>query len=156
MNVASGPVMVPHHPIVQPPVQTLDEIEKHHRVQSISPKVDSKLLNNLLNTSLQQQQQIIQPQVIQSSSPQPKLLQPGSSAQPKLLAPTMFQASSLEDKLGAVQTQGIATPQQTPRPEPLTHNQLIQAINYLLENDPDFIRKIHEAYIKSFNKIVSL
>jgi mRNA-decapping enzyme 1B len=153
MNVA--PVMVPHHPIVQPPVQTLDEIEKQHRVQSISPKVDAKLLNNLLNTSLQQQQQIIHPQPIQSSSPQPiKLLQqqqqqPGSSlSQPKLIAPTMFQASSLEDKLGVSQ--------QPPRPEPLTHNQLIQAINYLLENDPEFIRKIHEAYIKSFNKIVSL
>lgn len=161
MNVQSGPVMVPHHPIVQPPVQTLDEIEKQHRVQSISPKVDSKLLNNLLNTSLQQQQQIIQPQPIQiqSSSPQPiKLLQqqPGSSSQPqpKLLAPTMFQASSLEDKLGVVQSQ--QQQQQTPRPEPLTHNQLIQAINYLLENDPEFIRKIHEAYIKSFNKMVSL
>lgn len=155
MNVTQVPVMIPH-PIVQPPVQTLDEIEKHHRVQSISPKVDSKLLNNLLNTSLQQQQQIIHPQAIQSSSPQPiKLLQPGSSTQPKLLAPTMFQASSLEDKLGAVQTQVFPPPQQTPRPEPLTHNQLIQAINYLLENDPEFIRKIHEAYIKSFNKIIT-
>lgn len=91
----------------------------------------------------------------QPSSPQPpKLLQsvPGSSSQtqPKLLAPTMFQASTLEDK--AIVAQQI----QPPRPEPLTHNQLIQAINYLLENDPDFIRKIHEAYIKSFNKIVSL
>lgn len=161
MNVQSGPGMVPHHPIVQPPVQTLDEIEKQHRVQSISPKVDSKLLNNLLNTSLQQQQQIIHPQPIQSSSPQPmKLLQqqpgpsPSSQPQPKLLAPTMFQASSLEDKLGVVQLQ--PPQQQTPRSEPLTHNQLIQAINYLLENDPEFIRKIHEAYIKSFNKMVSL
>lgn len=30
---------VPHHPNVQPPVQTLDEIEKQHRVASVSPKV---------------------------------------------------------------------------------------------------------------------
>lgn len=64
----------------------------------------------------------------------------------------MFQASTIEDKAIASASQ----PQQAPRPEPLTHNQLIQAINYLLENDPDFIRKIHEAYVKSFNKIVSL
>lgn len=28
-----------HHPNVQPPVQTLDEIEKQHRVASVSPKV---------------------------------------------------------------------------------------------------------------------
>lgn len=118
--------------------------------------LDPKLLNNLLNSSLQQQHQVIQP--IQSRSPQPiKLLQqpqPGSSSQPKLLAPTMFQASAIEDK--AIGTQTLQQQQQTPRPEPLTHNQLIQAINYLLENDPDFIRKIHEAYVKSFNKIVTL
>lgn len=73
----------------------------------------------------------------------------------------MFQASNIEEKaiLGVQQqsTNNAATPGVSNiRPEPLTQNQLIQALNYLLENDPDFIRKIHEAYIKSFNKIISL
>jgi mRNA-decapping enzyme 1B len=143
-------VPVPHHPtIVQPPVQTLDEIEKQHRVASVSPKVEPKLLNNLLNSTIQQQQQ-------QPINPQPlKLLQQQSSG-PKLLAPTMFQASNNEEKASAVPPPPqLQQQQQQFRPEPLTHNQLIQALNYLLENDPDFICKIHEAYIKSFNKIVS-
>lgn len=165
---------VPHHrpTMVQPPVQTLDEIEKQHRVASVSPKVavEPKLLNNLLNSSIQQQQQQQQPQQsppalppVQSSNniTQPiKLLQPtpsqSTTTAPKLLAPTVFQASNVEEKTSATISQQPPQQQhlQQFRPEPLTHNQLIQALNYLLENDPDFIRKIHEAYIKSFNKIL--
>jgi mRNA-decapping enzyme 1B len=72
--------------------------------------------------------------------------------QPTLITPTMFQASNVEEK--AAPAQGNLAPNH--RPEPLTQNQLIQALNYLLENDPEFIQKIHEAYIKSFNRKVSL
>ena len=70
----------------------------------------------------------------------------------------MFQASNIEDKaiLGVQQSNNIQAMPNIVRPEPLTQNQLMQALNYLLENDPDFIRKIHEAYIKSFNKIITL
>lgn len=39
--------------------------------------------------------------------------------------------------------------------EPLTETQLLQAISYLMRNDPGFIRKIHEAYLKSFSDMVS-
>lgn len=41
-------------------------------------------------------------------------------------------------------------------PEPLTQTQLLQAMSYLIKNDPDFVRKIHEAYLKSFTEMVSL
>lgn len=106
----------------------------------------------MLNSSIQQQQQPIHPQPIQQNPQQQSfnLLQQQIPSQhimaPKLIAPTMFQASNNEEKM---------LPQQQFRPEPLTHNQLAQALNYLLENDPDFIRKVHEAYIKSFNKKIS-
>lgn len=40
-------------------------------------------------------------------------------------------------------------------PEPLTKNQLVQAFNYLIVNDDEFMRKIHEAYIKSFKNLAS-
>ncbi|XP_069683717.1 mRNA-decapping enzyme 1B [Periplaneta americana] len=40
------------------------------------------------------------------------------------------------------------------RPEPLTRNQLLQAFNYLVKNDPDFVNKLHEAYVKSFSEMV--
>lgn len=39
--------------------------------------------------------------------------------------------------------------------QPLTETQLLQAISYLMKNDPTFIRKIHEAYLKSFSDMVS-
>lgn len=87
-----------------------------------------------------------------------KLQQPGAfqshaSNKPTLITPAMFQKSnSIEEKLPAVQPVQM---QPTFRPEPLTQNQLIQALNYMLETDPDFIRKVHEAYIKSFKKIVA-
>jgi mRNA-decapping enzyme 1B len=106
-------------------------------------------MNNLLQSAviqqpLQQQQQQQPIQIINK---------------PTLITPTMFQASAIEDKaiLGIQQAPGVA-PQSTNfvRPEPLTNNQLVQALNYLLENDPEFIRKIHEAYVKSFNKILPL
>jgi mRNA-decapping enzyme 1B len=39
--------------------------------------------------------------------------------------------------------------------EPLTRNQLLQAFGYLLRTDPDFVNKLHEAYVKSFSEILS-
>jgi mRNA-decapping enzyme C-terminus len=44
---------------------------------------------------------------------------------------------------------------QTNKPEPLTQNQLIQAMNYLIKNDPDFTKKLHEAYLKSFTETIT-
>lgn len=85
---------------------------------------------------------------------QPGVSNAQSVPKPTLITPTMFQASNIEEKaIMGVQKQTCSSVASTIRPEPLTQNQLIQALNYLLENDPDFIRKIHEAYIKSFNKM---
>lgn len=39
--------------------------------------------------------------------------------------------------------------------QPLTETQLLQALSYLMKNDPGFIKKIHEAYLKSFAEMVS-
>uniref|UniRef100_A0A2M4AE71 Putative mrna decapping enzyme 1 n=1 Tax=Anopheles triannulatus TaxID=58253 RepID=A0A2M4AE71_9DIPT len=38
--------------------------------------------------------------------------------------------------------------------EPLTQNQLIQAVSYLIKHDPDFVRKLHEAYVRSFAEMM--
>lgn len=54
----------------------------------------------------------------------------------KLITPTMFAPTNNEMKATAV--------------EPLTKNQLLQALNYLIQNDDEFMLKVHEAYIKSF------
>lgn len=63
----------------------------------------------------------------------------GRGSAPALIPPVMFAAPSPPESLN--------------RPlEPLTKNQLLQAFNYLLKNDPDFISKLHEAYVKSFGE----
>ncbi|XP_043680053.1 mRNA-decapping enzyme 1B isoform X2 [Vespula pensylvanica] len=65
----------------------------------------------------------------------------GTGSAPALIPPVMFAAPSPAEPLA--------------RPlEPLTRNQLLQAFNYLLRSDPDFINKLHEAYVKSFGEIV--
>lgn len=67
----------------------------------------------------------------------------------------MFQVSNVEKKVNApAHCQPIIRAE--PLHEPLNQNQLFQALNYMLETDPEFIRKVHEAYVKSFNKNVSL
>ncbi|XP_011639425.1 mRNA-decapping enzyme 1B [Pogonomyrmex barbatus] len=66
----------------------------------------------------------------------------GRGSAPALIPPVMFAAPSPPEPLS--------------RPlEPLTRNQLLQAFNYLLKSDPDFINKLHEAYVKSFGEILS-
>ncbi|XP_014242328.1 mRNA-decapping enzyme 1B [Cimex lectularius] len=63
---------------------------------------------------------------------------------PALLPPGMF-------------TSTVSSVKEDPKvqPEPLTKSQLIQAVTYLLKNDADFVKKLHEAYVKSFVDMVS-
>ncbi|KAK0073900.1 hypothetical protein PV325_009037 [Microctonus aethiopoides] len=69
----------------------------------------------------------------------------GSVTAPALIPPVMFSAPSPP---GQVQSN-------RPLIEPLTRNQLLQAFNYLIKSDPEFMTKLHEAYVKSFNEILS-
>lgn len=73
------------------------------------------------------------------AQPQRNLL---ASKETKLITPVMFTPSNTnEKKLAAA--------------EPLTKNQLLQALNYLIQNDDEFMLKVHEAYIKSFKTLAS-
>lgn len=64
--------------------------------------------------------------------------------------PKSRKKSSHEQQPQVQQNEGLTTAAQ-----PLTETQLLQAISYLMKNDPSFIRKIHEAYLKSFAEMVS-
>lgn len=92
---------------------------------------------------------------------------------PALMAPTMFAAVTpsttipntiehamlsnvAQTSLNHQHVAEVATQQARSQPEPLTQSQLLQAMNYLIKNDPDFVRKLHEAYLKSFTEMVSL
>ncbi|XP_008548007.1 mRNA-decapping enzyme 1B [Microplitis demolitor] len=61
---------------------------------------------------------------------------------PALMPPVMFSATSPSEPNRLLV-------------EPLTRNQLLQAFNYLIKNDPDFMMKLHDAYVKSFSEIYS-
>ncbi|XP_071570513.1 uncharacterized protein Dcp1 isoform X2 [Temnothorax nylanderi] len=67
----------------------------------------------------------------------------GRGSAPALIPPVMFAAPSPPE------------PVRTRPLEPLTKTQLLQAFTYLLKSDPDFIHKIHEAYVKSLGEILS-
>lgn len=63
----------------------------------------------------------------------------------KLITPTMFAPSN----------NNVNTDKKPTNAEPLTKNQLLQALNYLIANDDEFNSKIHEAYVKSFKTLAS-
>jgi len=73
----------------------------------------------------------------------------------ELMPPDRFVLDEFEDELvtSSVNAMSISEPKhvqpETKKLEPLTKNQLLQAFEYLLKNDSDFMVKIHEAYVKS-------
>lgn len=78
---------------------------------------------------------------------------------PALMPPTMFTSSAAKANVDRSTSDPAMTPIKSTgvdvRPEPLTRNQLLQALNYLIKNDADFMTKLHEAYVKSFSELVS-
>lgn len=64
---------------------------------------------------------------------------------PALMPPMMFTST------------GISTKEKNDSivPEPLTVKQLQQALQYLFRNDPEFVTKIHEAYVNSLKEMFS-
>lgn len=81
---------------------------------------------------------------------------------PALMPPVMFTSSAKKEESPEILSKTTSIAGSTAsgntsyplRPEPLTKNQLLQAVNYLLKYDPDFIHKLHEAYVKSFAELV--
>lgn len=88
---------------------------------------------------------------------------------PSLMLPTMFSLTNIStNTTGTAMSptvtkdkQSSSNTSQTEQPaghfnlEPLTHNQLLQAMSYLIRNDKDFIKKLHEAYLHSLNEMLS-
>lgn len=79
-----------------------------------------------------------------------------TAVKPALIPPIMF-ASSIKDKNDATASTEATTAEATTANkslEPLTKNQMLQALSYLLKNDGDFVQKLHEAYVKSLSEMV--
>lgn len=116
-----------------------------------SPKAPSPLANFLSQSQPQQLQQLQQQEDMRSAE---------TPVKPALMPPTMFTSSASKAERPALEAPlppltPIRPTQEVLRPEPLTRNQLLQAFNYLIKNDADFMNKLHEAYVKSFSELVS-
>lgn len=78
-----------------------------------------------------------------------------TSQKPALMPPMMFTSSVLKEK-DKESTHGKTNETTADIMfEPLNRKQLVQAFHYLLKNDPEFVTKLHEAYVKSFTEIIS-
>lgn len=73
----------------------------------------------------------------------------GAKETTKLITPNMLvQQSNINNNTNNNNNINIKSDKKQ-QPEPLTKNQMIQALKYLIENDDDFTKKVHEAYLKS-------
>nr|XP_058941889.1 mRNA-decapping enzyme 1B-like [Pocillopora verrucosa] len=96
----------------------------------------------------------VPPQTIMASqakdSPQKPQLDQGGATAASLMSPLAFKTSGKV----TVQTPTPPQPKQPPKMDiaPLTQEQLVQALTYLLKNDSQFVAKIHEAYFKSLQE----
>ncbi|XP_031563145.1 mRNA-decapping enzyme 1B-like [Actinia tenebrosa] len=90
----------------------------------------------------------------QQDSPQKGSHQP-VSVSTSLLSPMAFK--TMAKTTTTTTTTPDPQPKSTPQKldiSPLTQEQLLQAMMYLMKNDSDFIRKLHEAYLKSLHELL--
>lgn len=88
---------------------------------------------------------------ILGTSPLAQLLE--TPQKPSLMPPMMFATSSSKEKNDLYIPNASETKLQ--KIEPLTRNQMLQALSYLIKHDADFVTKLHEAYVKSITDIVN-
>jgi len=84
---------------------------------------------------------------------QPPSLHTPLSTQPTLLSPQVF-TSVVARSSSPTNTNGHNGGGFPPRATitPLTQDQMVEAMSFLLESDPDFVQKLHEAYVKSLSR----
>merc|ERR1719186_724210 len=86
-------------------------------------------------------------------SRQPSNFLSESSNQPTLLSPWAFSSGRPTEsmRINGHNGVGTASPPQDPI-TPLTQPQMLEALKFLLGNDPDFVQKLQQAYVMSINK----
>uniref|UniRef100_A0A8D8Y3A0 mRNA-decapping enzyme 1B n=1 Tax=Cacopsylla melanoneura TaxID=428564 RepID=A0A8D8Y3A0_9HEMI len=170
---ASVPV-VPEasHPIIQRimsnPVHSVEHIEKQQRSvtpqgggtrgKDLPPDVENNMLFMRISDSPIPSQQFFNSNLSQHQVNVDGIeFVESSHIQSALMPPTMFTSSSASKDAGDKLMNGILASDPTPSKhiEPLTKNQIVQAVSHLLKHDADFVNKLHEAYLSSFKDVVS-
>lgn len=80
---------------------------------------------------------------------QPPMATTNGTKETKLITPAMLTSNAINNNHSAASSNGSM--EKKIQPEPLNRNQLGQALKFLIDNDEDFTRKVHEAYLKSMN-----
>jgi mRNA-decapping enzyme 1B len=70
----------------------------------------------------------------------------------KLLSPEAFSSGRPTQSPSPSLVKNGVSPPTTNQVTPLTQPQLVEAITFLMENDPEFVQKIHQGYVMSLNR----
>jgi hypothetical protein len=70
----------------------------------------------------------------------------------KLLSPEAFSSGRPTQSPSPSLVKNGVSPPTTSQVTPLTQPQLVEAITFLMENDPEFVQKIHQGYVMSLNR----
>lgn len=166
----AAPVAEVSHPIIQRimsnPVHSVEHIEKQQR--SITPgargkdvavgDIDNTMLFMRISDSPIPTQQFFNSNLTQQVDPlHMNGIEHAESNKSALMPPTMFTSSSTSKDAGDKLMNGILATEPIPSKQidPLTKNQLAQALSHLLKHDAGFVNRLHEAYLDSFKDIVS-
>jgi len=154
----------PINPVVQklmsnPGIHTVDAIEAEQR-RSASPNQDHQVImtprtRNIsdLETDLKAKLHIGSSSLMNNNNDKtfagPGMQDTDKSGNIKLLGPNAFASPS------PPVTNGRSVSPPAGQITPLTQGQLVEAINFLLENDKEFVTKIHQAYVMSLTNKLS-
>lgn len=117
-----------------------------------------------LSTLMTQSQNPVAEETLEVSGTSPLAQLLDTPQKPALMVPMMFATSSVKPiqmmhicgpQTDKVDTNIVSNSEKFKNVEPLTKNQMLQALNYLLKTDSDFVVKLHEAYVKSFTEMVN-
>ncbi|XP_072391539.1 uncharacterized protein DCP1 [Diabrotica undecimpunctata] len=120
--------------------QLHNSLKSQSLIQSTSPLAFLLQQNNLGQTEKEESHDLL------SSSPFSQFV---DSQKPHLMTPMMFTTPKPKDNLDSSTTDADQI-------DLLTEKQLAQALIYLLKNNADFTKQIHEAYVKSIMEKVNL
>jgi len=74
----------------------------------------------------------------------------------KLLSPQAFSSGRPTQSPSPSLVSNGVSPPATQQVTPLTQPQLVEAISFLMENDQEFVQKIHQAYVMSLNRKLTI
>jgi len=170
----TGPANPLQRLMSNPGIHSVESIEAEQR-KSASPSQDEQQVNNLppglsvhqnsnkinaLESDLKQKLHIGSSVTINNNSINhsfapvkvKELQEEEESRGVKLLSPQAFSSGRPTQSPSPSLLRNGVSPPTSSQVTPLTQPQLVEAITFLMENDQEFVQKIHQAYVMSLNR----